>query len=108
MRTKTLDPAILDEIIRRVVEVAEPDKIILFGSAARNEMGPNSDLDLLVVKSGNIHRRKLADNIRHALRGVEAAFDIIVVGTEDVQRYGDCPYTVIYPALREGKVIYAT
>ena len=45
---------LLDEIIRRVVEVADPDKIILFGSAARGRMGPNSDLDLLVVKAAFI------------------------------------------------------
>ncbi len=42
----------LDLIIRRIVEVAKPEKIILFGSAARDTMGPNSDVDLLVVKVG--------------------------------------------------------
>ena len=42
----------LEEIIRRVAEVAQPERIILFGSAARGEMGPNSDVDLLVVKRG--------------------------------------------------------
>jgi predicted nucleotidyltransferase len=42
---------VLDEIVRRVVGVAQPEKIILFGSAARGEMGPNSDVDLLVVRS---------------------------------------------------------
>jgi len=38
---------VLTEIVRCIVEVAQPDRIILFGSAARGEMGPNSDLDLL-------------------------------------------------------------
>ena len=41
--------AVLDEIIRRIVEVVQPEKIVMFGSAARGEMGPNSDVDLLVV-----------------------------------------------------------
>ena len=41
---------VLDEVVRRIVEVAQPEKIILFGSAVRGEMGPNSDVDLLVVK----------------------------------------------------------
>ena len=49
----------LREIIRRIVEVAAPEKIILFGSAARGEMGPDSDVDRLVIKS-NVHRRKTA------------------------------------------------
>ena len=44
-----LRPDVLDEIVRRIVEVAEPEEIILFGSAARGTMGPNSDLDLLVA-----------------------------------------------------------
>lgn len=54
----TIDQSILDEIVRRIVDVAHPDRIILFGSAARGEMGPDSDLDLLVVKAGVPHRRE--------------------------------------------------
>ena len=44
------DKTIVADIVRRVVEAAQPDKIILFGSAARGEMGPNSDIDFLVIK----------------------------------------------------------
>ena len=47
-----LDRQTLDDIIRRVVEIAQPEKIILFGSAARGDMGPNSDVDLLIIKAG--------------------------------------------------------
>ena len=47
-------PDVLDEVVQRIVAVADPEKIILFGSAARGELGPDSDLDLLVVKSGCI------------------------------------------------------
>jgi len=97
----------LNEIIRRIVEVAQPEKIILFGSAARGEMGPHSDVDLLVVKSG-VHRRNLAKAIYRNLLGVGQAVDIIVVTPEDIERYGKCPALVIEPALREGKVVYAT
>ena len=45
---KTVDPEVLADIVRRVVEVASPEKIILFGSAARGEMGPHNDVDLLI------------------------------------------------------------
>lgn len=48
---RTVSPETLRQIIERVVEVAQPEKIILFGSAARGEMGPNSDVDLLVIKA---------------------------------------------------------
>lgn len=105
-RKKIVDQKILDEIIRRIVEVAHPDKIILFGSAARGERGPNSDVDLLVIKSG-AHRLDLTGQIYMNLHGVGEAVDIIVVTPEDVERYRDSHALVIAPALREGKIIYA-
>lgn len=95
----------LAEIIRRIVEVAHPDKIILFGSAARGEARPGSDLDLLVVKSG-VHRRKLAQEIYLHLFGVGQVIDIVVVTPEDIERYGHSPGLILEPALREGKIVY--
>ena len=65
----TVESQVLDEIVRRIVQVAQPEKIILFGSAARGEMGPHSDVDLLVVKA-NVHRRRLAQAIYLQLIGV--------------------------------------
>ena len=96
----------LDEIVRRVVRVAAPDRIILFGSAARGMMGPDSDVDLLVVKQGEYHRRNLANEIYFSLTEVGPAFDVIVVTPEDVERYGESHCLVLAPALREGRVVY--
>ena len=48
----------LQEIVRRIVETAQPERIILFGSAARGEMGSHSDVDLLVIKRGEFHSPK--------------------------------------------------
>lgn len=98
---------ILDEVVQRIVATAHPDKIILFGSAARGELRSHSDLDLLVVKSGDFHRGKTAGTIYRSLHGVNASVDVVVVKPEDIEKYRDCPYTVLYPALREGKVVYA-
>ena len=99
--------AVLDEIVRRIVEVAAPEKIILFGSAARGQMGPDSDVDLLVIKSGVTHRGRLAEAIYMNLFGVGKAVDVVLVTPEDVEQYKDCHALVIKPALREGKVVYA-
>ena len=104
-RKSALDPNVLDDIIRRVVEIAAPERIILFGSAARDEMGPNSDVDLLIVKD-NVHRRHLAGDIYENLHGVGAPVDVVVVTPEDIARYGDSHALVIKPALREGRVVY--
>jgi predicted nucleotidyltransferase len=97
----------LDEVVRRVVEVADPDAILLFGSAARDEMEPDSDIDLLVIKAG-AHRRQLAQAIYRHLMGLGQAVDIVVLTPEDVQRYRGCPSMVVEPALREGRAIYGT
>ena len=104
---KTVSQMKLNEIIRRIVEVAKLDKIILFGSAARGEMGPNSDVDLLVVKGGDFHRGQLTEEIYMNLFGVGQAVDIVVVTPEDIERYKDSFAVVIYLALKEGKVVYA-
>jgi uncharacterized protein len=108
--TPTVAQASLDEIIRRIVEVAAPDRIILFGSAARGEMGPHNDLDLLVIKSGSFNKGKLTEKLYSSMWGVEYAVDIVVVTvvvtTEDVERYRDTHALVIKPALREGRVVY--
>jgi predicted nucleotidyltransferase len=100
------DRKTLADIIRRVVEAAQPEQIILFGSAARGEMGPDSDIDLLVIKAGRFNRWRLTTTIYRHLRGKGAAVDVVVVTPEEGQRYGDSPYLVIAPALREGKVVY--
>ena len=100
------DPAILDEIIRRVVEVAHPDRIILFGSAARGDMGPDSDVDLLVIKSGVPHRGRLAGDIHMNLFGIRLPVDVLVVTPEDVERDRHAVGSIIGPALREGRVVY--
>jgi predicted nucleotidyltransferase len=102
------DQQILNDIVRRVVEVAQPDKIVLFGSAARGEMGPNSDIDLLVIKGGKFNRWRLLTDIYRHLRGKGAPVDVVVVTPEEVELYRDSPYPVIHPALKDGKVVYGT
>jgi predicted nucleotidyltransferase len=103
---RTVPQEKLDQIIRRIVEVAHPEKIILFGSAARGEMGPHSDVDLLVIKSG-ANRLDLTGQIYRNLHGVGEAVDIVVITPEDVERYHSSHALVIAPALKEGKVVYA-
>lgn len=100
-----LEQAILDDIIRRIVEVAQPEKIILFGSAARGDMNRHSDVDLLIIKEC-ANRLELMGQIYQNLHRVGAAVDAIVVTPDDVEHYKDTHALVIKPALREGKVVY--
>ena len=105
--TNMVSDQILNEIIHRIVETARPRKIILFGSAERGEMGPNSDLDLLVVMPSGVHRRNTARSIYRNLIGVGFAADIVVVTEQDVERYRDNIGMVIKPAVEQGRLLYA-
>lgn len=96
----------LDDIIARIVEVADPERIILFGSAARGEVGPHSDMDLLVVKEGDFHRGRVIEEIYMNLIGAGQAVDIVIVTPEEVEHYRDNPAVVIAPALQEGRIVY--
>ncbi len=99
------DQAVLAEVIRRIVEVADPEKIILFGSAARGDMTRHSDLDLLIIKEGG-DALDLMGRIYMRLHGVGTAVDALVVAPEDVERFKNSHALVFRPALQEGRVIY--
>jgi predicted nucleotidyltransferase len=102
----TVSEKMLQEIVRRIVAAVQPEKIILFGSVARQEMGPDSDLDLLIIKPCG-HRRRTARIIERSLIGIGIPTDIIVAKPKDIERYKDTIGLIYCPALRDGKVIYA-
>ena len=63
------DSQLLDEIVKRVTHAVQPARVILFGSAARGDMGPNADLDILVVMPDGTHRREASRAIFRAFAG---------------------------------------
>jgi predicted nucleotidyltransferase len=97
---------LLDEMTRRVVDCVQPLRIIVFGSAARGEMGRDSDLDILVVMPDGTHRLHTEQKLHRALRGLPCAKDIVVVVQSDVDQHADNPYLIIHTALTEGREVY--
>jgi predicted nucleotidyltransferase len=97
---------ILQEVTRRIVQVAKPKRVLLFGSAVRGKMTKDSDLDLLVVMGGSVHRRQIAQKINRNLHGLGVSVDVVVVTEEDLKKYGQRVGTILRPALKDGKVIY--
>jgi len=69
-------------------------------------MGPNSDLDVLVIMPDGTHRRKTAQEIYRRMWGFGFAKDIVVVTESDVREYGANPYIIIKNALEEGRELY--
>jgi len=103
---KALAPEMIDEIVKRVTNAVHPLQVILFGSAARGEMGPASDVDLLIVMPDGTHRRDAARKAFRALSGLGIAKDVIVVTESDVKEFGENPSLVIKLALEEGREVY--
>ena len=96
----------ISEMADQIVRSFHPVRIILFGSHARGDASPDSDVDLLVVLSQVDDKRKAAIEIRRALSGFPVFKDVIVTTPDEINRRGDLVGTVLRPALREGKVIY--
>ena len=102
-----MNDALLAEITQRIVAISDPQQIILFGSQARGDARPDSDLDLLVVKEEMESPRAEAARIYRALAGLRIPVDIVVVRSDYVRRHRDVVGTIVRPALREGRVLYA-
>lgn len=104
-----LPPAIrkiADQVVRRILEIVQPERVLLFGSALRGQVTKDSDLDVLVIVRGPVHRRQLAQRIIRNLHGVGMPVDVVVATEEDIARYGDKPGTILRPALMEGWSLY--
>lgn len=97
---------ILAQMVHRIVKACDPEKIILFGSYAAGRAGPDSDVDLLVVTDQGESRRKVAMELYRRLWDADLPKDIVVVRPKDLEEYRDAVGTVIYPAVREGRVVY--
>ncbi len=94
------------EMTRRIIEQFNPIKIVLFGSHARGTAVPDSDIDLLIIKKIEGSKRKERVAIGIALHDINVPKDIIVASPEDVARFGNTVGTILYPVLKEGKILY--
>jgi len=97
----------VNELVRQIVEAVHPLRIILFGSAARGEAGPESDIDVMVVMPEGTHRRHTAQHLYRSIRGVTTPFDVLVATPDDLERHRHNPGLVYRDILEEGRTIYA-
>ena len=97
---------LLDEVTRRIVASVKPQRVLLFGSAARKRVSKNIDFDMLVVMREPVHRRQTAQKIYRNLHGTGIAVDIVVATEKDLEEYGQRPGTILKSALQEGRILY--
>ncbi len=98
--------ALLPEITQRILKVSDPEQIILFGSYARGDNGPDSDLDLLVVLRAVQSTRAESNRLRRALRGLLVPVDILVATPEQLERHRNTVGLIYRTVLSEGKLVY--
>ena len=97
---------LLAEVVRRILSVGSPRRITLFGSWARGNARPDSDLDLLIVEDSDVPRFRRSGRYRRALCGVFPAKDVVVWTPQEIEDWRGVPNAFISRILAEGKVLY--
>jgi len=97
---------VIAEIVARVRRVADPERIVLFGSRARGAGRPRSDFDLLVIKESHEPRYRRSAGLYSALADLPVEVEVMVYTTEEVAEWDAVPQAFITTAIREGKVVY--
>jgi len=105
-KVKQVDDNLLQEIVTRIVQSVNPQKIILFGSYAYGKPHEGSDLDILVVMDSNLPRYKRSVPIYRALAELLIPMDILVYTPQEIEAWKDVPQAFITTILKKGKVIY--
>ncbi len=96
---------LIEQAGKALAEAAGVDsKVILFGSHARGEERPDSDVDFLVIEPEVANRREEWDRLRRAIDDIHLPVDIVVLDQRLAERRAKVPGTVVYHALRDGQV----
>ena len=108
MSTEQRQSQRLQTIVETIVQVARPERVILFGSRVRGTARGESDYDFLVVVRGIRNERVVSRRIYRALldKRVGAAVDVVVVNAGTLEQHGESPFYIYRQALREGRVFY--
>jgi predicted nucleotidyltransferase len=102
----SLNDDLVQDIVRRIVTTAHPEKVILFGSRARGDSRPDSDLDVLVIQESDAPGCQRDAALYLALAGLNAPVDVITYTPEEVREWSAVPQAFVTTAVREGKVVY--
>mgnify|MGYP003756494931 CR=1 FL=1 len=97
---------LLQEMVTRIREAVQPERIVLFGSRARGTERPESDFDLLVIKESDEPRYRRSAPLYTKLADLPAEVEIVVYTPEEVQEWSNVPQAFISTVLREGRVLY--
>jgi predicted nucleotidyltransferase len=108
-KTHILDDPILAEMVRRLVEAYQPERIYLFGSVARGDAVPDSDYDLLIVVPDDAPASRRSPDLGYAfMEGLSRSGDFLVWTRDRFDSRLHLKASLPSTVLREGKLLYAT
>lgn len=94
---------VIEDAGRKLVAAArQPARVLLFGSHARGEAGPDSDLDFLVIERDVPDRHAEMVRLRRELGSLGVPVDVVVVSEAYAREWADVRGTMIHAALNEG------
>jgi predicted nucleotidyltransferase len=97
----------VQRLVDRIARLFRPERIVLFGSYARDEAGPDSDVDLLVVMVHEGHPAQKAAEITERVHPGNFSLDLIVRDPQTLQKRAQMNDWFTREVLREGRVMYA-
>ncbi len=101
-----IDEQKLQQAVQRIVAVAQPIRVILFGSCGRGDAGQDSDLDLMVIERRVDNRGEEMIRLRKAVGSIGVGVDVLVYSETEYERRSQVPGTVLYWARKEGRPLY--
>ena len=101
-----VEESLLKEVVRRVLAVAKPDRIILFGSAATGQMRKDSDIDILIVEPQEKNYREQSVAITDAIGDVRFAVDVKVISSDQFEATKNIIGGIAFPAHKYGRILY--
>lgn len=102
----TLNDDLIRDVVRRIVDTAQPEKVILFGSRSRRDARPNSDFDVLVIKDSDEPRYRRSVPLYVALADLPVEVEVMVYTPQEVKEWSEVPQAFVTTVVREGTTIY--